>query len=275
MKKIIISLSILSLLINLKAQDSLLVTKNGSIYMPQKGEIGVGLSAEPFLNYIGNMFNGNTNNSLALNDQELYFRYFIKNDAAIRLNIKIRSSKDVENYYVLDDAAKALDPLSLRQVDDRLTTIDNLYHFSLGYERFKGIKRLRGFYGADLGYSYQKRREKYEYGNQMNQVNPTPTTNWGKLSSRILENNGGQQNVISIGVFAGVEYFFLPKFCIGTELGLIYGKSWESQSYSKGEEMVVSQHVYYDRALSPGNSGFNLTTSFPYSYGNLYLMFHF
>ena len=80
---------------------------------------------------------------------------------------------------------------------------------------------------------------------------------------------------LSLGAFTGVEYYFAPKMCIGTELGLLYGYSWGSQSYTKGEKMVVSQHVIYNKALSPGNSGYNIKTSFPYTYGSIYLMFHF
>lgn len=275
MKKIIITFTIFILGLTAIAQDTLLVNKHGSIILPQKGDLGIGISANPFLSYFGNMFNGNTNNSLNLNDQLLYFRYFLSSDAALRLTIRINTLINANNYYVTDDAARALDPLSLQQVNDRLTTNNSIYQIRFGYEKFRGQKRLRGFYGADLGYSFQNDMGKYQYGNQMNELNPRPTTNWGNLPSRTLEFNNGATNIISLGIFTGAEYYLLPKISLGMELGLIFGKSWESQSYTKGEKMVQSLLTNYDLALSPGNSSTNISTSFPYSYGNLYLVFHF
>jgi hypothetical protein len=67
----------------------------------------------------------------------------------------------------------------------------------------------------------------------------------------------------------------MPKISLGAELGVIFGTSWNSQSYSKGERMVLSLHTNYEQALSPGNNSTSVTTAFPYSYGNLYLIFHF
>ncbi len=257
------------------AQDSLLVNKHGNIILPQKGEIGIGLSADPFFYYIGNMFNGNIDNSLDLSDQTVYFRYFLNSDAALRIALTVNTTNKVANYYVIDDAARLSNPLSQQQVEDRETTMSHFYQGRVGYEGFRGYKRLRGFYGADLGYSYKKSSIKREYGNQMNTQNPSPTTNWGNLSDRPLEMNDGAVMTISLGAFTGIEYYFAPKMCIGTELGLTYGHSWGTQSYTKGENMVLSQHVAYNQASSPGNSGNNINTTFPYYYGSLYLMFHF
>jgi hypothetical protein len=275
MKKSIIAFSIFFLGLIVSAQDSLLVNKNGNIILPQKGEIGIGLSADPFFYYIGNMFNGTTDNSLDLSDQTFYFRYFLEKNAALRIAFTVNTSNEVSNYYVIDDAARLSNPLSQQQVEDRETSMSHFYQGRVGYERFRGYKRLQGFYGADLGFSYQKSSLKREYGNQMTAQNPSPTTNWGNLSDRPLEMNDGAVMAFSLGAFTGVEYYFAPKMCIGTELGLIYGYSWGSQSYTKGEEMVLSKHVTYEQATSPGNSGYSINTAFPYTYGSLYLMFHF
>jgi hypothetical protein len=275
MKKIIISFTILVLGLNVIAQDSVLVNKHGRIILPQKGDIAIGLSADPFLYYVGNMFNGNTNNSLNLGDQNLYFRYFLSDNQAIRVTIRVNSSKNTYNYYVTDDAARAIDPLSRQQVEDRQTSFDNNYGIRIGYQKFRGYNRLRGFYGADLGFAYYKTNYTREYGNQMNQLNPSPTTHWGNLSSRTLESNDGATESLSLGIFGGAEYYIMPKICIGAELGIQYGKMWESQGNLKGEEMNLTQLVKYDRAVTPGDRSSNLYTTFPYSYGSLYLMVHF
>lgn len=282
MKKSIIIFSIFLLGSTLLAQDSLsvkqdslFVNKHGNIILPQKGDIGIGISADPFLYYFGNMFNGTSDNYLDLGDQTFYFRYNLSGKEALRVAFSVNTSNDVANFYVIDDAARLSNPLSNQQVQDRETNSGHFYQGRVGYERFRGYKRLRGFYGADLGYSYQKSNVKREYGNQMNTLNPSPTTHWGNLSDRPLETNYGSINTISVGVFTGVEYYFAPKICVGTELGLLYGQSWGSQSNTTGEKMVLSQYVPYSRALSPGNSGYSIRTSFPYAYGSLYFMFHF
>jgi len=275
MKKILTVIALTIFGFGAIAQDSLLVSKSGSEILPKKGDIGVGISADPFFQYVGNMFNGNTNNSLNLNDNTLYFRYFIKDDAAVRVALRINSSKDLQNYYVIDDAAKALDPLSLKEVEDRRTSTNNSYELRIGYQQFRGYKRLRGFYGADLGFAYYKSKEKYEYGNTMSELNPSPTTNWGSLSDRTLENNYGAVKRISLGIFTGAEYYIMPKICLGAEFGLHYGMTWEGQSSRNGEKMVVSQLVNYDKTTSGSSKSSNLATDFPYGYGTLYFMFHF
>ena len=282
MKKSIIIFSIFFLGSNLLAQDSLFVkqdslfvNKHGNIMLPQKGDIGIGISADPFLYYFGNMFNGTSSNNLNLSNQTFYFRYNLSSNEALRIAFSVNTSNNVANFYVIDDAARLSNPLSNQQVQDRETTASHFYQGRVGYERFRGYKRLRGFYGADLGYSYQKSNVKREYGNQMNTLNPSPTTHWGNLSDRPLENNNGSINTISVGVFTGIEYYFAPKICVGTELGLLYGQSWGSQSYTKNEKMVLTQYTIYNTALSPGNSGYSIKTAFPYAYGSLYFMFHF
>ena len=91
---------------------------------------------------------------------------------ALRFTFSINTSNNVANFYVIDDAARLSNPLSNQQVQDRETTASHLYQGRVGYERFRGYKRLIGFYGADLGYSYQRSSIKREYGNQMNILIP-------------------------------------------------------------------------------------------------------
>src|SRR5690554_8175712 len=64
-------------------------TTQGSKYFPKAGDFGIGIDASPFLNYLGNAFNGSSNNQLKLGDNTLYFRYFLSDDAALRLALQI------------------------------------------------------------------------------------------------------------------------------------------------------------------------------------------
>ena len=277
MKKSIIVLALAVLGFSASAQDSLVVNKSGVPVLPKKGDIGIGIDADPFFQYVGNMFNSTTNNSLDLKkDNTLYFRYFLKDDAAVRVALRIASTSHVEKYYVTDDAATVLDPLSKREVEDRSTVKNNAYQLRIGYQQFRGYKRLKGFYGADLGFGYENGNVKYEYGNKMNELNPAPST---KLpvnpSDRILEIKNGASKSITLGVFAGAEYYFMPKVCIGLELGLTYGSKWQAQSYQENEHMVVSVNETYKQTTDAGGMHRILETQYPYSYGNMYFMIHF
>lgn len=250
-------------------------SNNGKQYLPQAGDIGVGIDGTPIFNYVGNMFNGTTNNSLNLGGNTLYFRYFLADDAAVRFVVSINSNGATDRYYVIDDAAFMLDPLSNKQIEDRYTYKQHSYNMSVGYQKFRGTKRLRGFYGADLGVGFYKYTDKYEYGNLMTVANTSPTTHWGNLGVRTLENKGATSINVHLGAFTGAEYYIMPKFCIGAEMGFVYGYQFEGQSYRTQERMVLTQYVEEEIALSPGETDWSAYTNFPYMYGNLYFMFHF
>ena len=273
MKKINISLLICFFAVSAFAQNE--EPKEEKKYFPEAGNIGIGIDGGPVFNYLGNMFNGTEDNTLNLNSNMLYVRYFIADNAAIRGVLRINNATTVNRFYVRDDAAFFADPLSQKQLEDVMTLKNRDMMFRIGYQGFRGYKRLLGFYGADLGFRYQKTKTINEYGNQMTELNPTPTTNWGNLSPRTLEQNNGSQKSIFAGVFTGAEYYFLPKMCIGAEFGLSYGTTFESQSSAKQERMVGSIHVEEDIAVDPGSRWSATNTEFPYTYGSFYFMFHF
>lgn len=273
MKKTIIALTIVFWGLNAIAQDSLVSNKSNK-YLPKAGAIAVGFDGDPIFTYVGNMFNGTQNNSLNLGDNTLYFRYYLTDDAAIRVKVRIRSTNEVDKYYVQDDAAVFADPLSRAKVEDRYKYTVNSHDLTLGYQMFRSYNRLRGFYGADLGFGISKVNEKFEYGNKMNELNPTPTSTWGG-AVRTLENYNGTTKSIFAGIFAGAEYYFMPQVCIGAEFGLEYGKSFTGQSHRVQERMVVSQHVEEKIETNAGASYRNLGTTFPYTFGSFYFMIHF
>lgn len=244
-------------------------------YLPEAGDIAIGIEATPFFNYIGNMFNGTEDNSLNLNDNTLYFRYYLTKDAAVRFAFQISSDGGNSEYYVRDDAAFFADPLSQDKVIDKYSYTDNYYHLRLGYQMFRNYKRFRGYFGGDLGYQYNKYKESYEYGNNMTELNPSPTNAWGFGTPRRLEDNYGLEQGIGAGAFVGIEYYFLPKVCIGGEFGLSYYYYFEGQSYSTQERMVITQYVVDEIPSDPGDSNWSLQTNFPYYFGNLYFMINF
>lgn len=259
--------------VTLFAQDN--NTNQEKIYTPQTGDIAIGIDGTPIFDYLGNSFNGNPANGLLVGDQKLYFRYFLTDNSAARITLKIANRTNTNRFYVKDDAAVAADPNSNKQVEDIEKVRVRDFELRAGYQQFRGYKRLIGFYGADIGYRYEKNSKSYTYGNEMTVLNPTPTTQWGNLGVRRLEDIGGAVNSFFAGIFTGAEYYLLPKMCVGAEFGLSYGASVEKQSYVKQETMVLTQHVEEEVAAKPGDSRRFTVTEFPYTFGNFYFVVHF
>lgn len=280
MKKINILLAFCLLLaVSLTAQDefSSVDTEKTKQYFPQQGDFGIGIDGKPIFDFIGNMFNGTNNNRLDLGDNTLYFRYFLTDNTAVRLSFSLYQSYDKEKYYVRDDAAWALDENSKKQLEDMRITNYQDFKVKAGYQYFKDFRRLRGFFGADLGYGRSNEKYDYSYGNVMSYINQSPSTAFGgpDVNSRYIEYYEGAVNSVFAGLFTGAEYYFMPKMCIGAEFGVSYGAHFYGQTYYKYETMVNDLKVEYDKAVYPRSNAFSTSTTFPYTYGSFYFMIHF
>lgn len=260
------------------------VSKSGVPILPSAGDIAIGADALPYLNYIGNMFNGHAGNGLVLPAKNnIYLRYHISDNSAIRAILTINKTVAYNSVYVADDAARFANPLSQALVEDKMTTSINGYGINIAYQLNRGYGRLRGFYGAQINYGFARTVQNFAYGNNITVANPQPTsTNFiGNLNfkpntlERDLEIDGGIAQNAGLGIVAGVEYYFLPKICIGGEIALGYNYNWGSQSNKQTEELIGSTVEKMDKPNAPGNSAHVLGTIRPANYGGLYLMFHF
>ncbi|HEX3007437.1 MAG TPA: hypothetical protein VHO90_07455, partial [Bacteroidales bacterium] len=189
----------------------------------------------------------------------------------------INNYSSLEKYYVGDDAALYKDPLSNAQTEDSYKENFTGYNFDLAYLMFRGYGRLRGFYGAQVGFGLTRYHEYYTYGNPFSTNNTAPTTHWGNKTSRLLESDNGMYYNLGVGALAGVEYYILPKICIGGEISLSLNHGWRTQGNSTYERMNNSVVEEYEIAEYPkGRTNTSLSTNRPVNYGgNLYLMFHF
>jgi hypothetical protein len=280
MKKTIFTIALaLAAFAPLAAQESgdVLVGKKGTPILPVAGDIAIGVEATPYLNYLGNMFNNTSNNSLSLGSNTLYSRYFIADDAAIRIALKIKNTTDINRYYVRDDARIMQDPLSNAQAEDVYTNKNREYTLAIGYQKFRGYGRLRGFYGAQVFAGLAKNSYEYSYGNPITALNTAPTTHWSTGTERTLNGDNGLSTTLGIGGLAGVEYYFAPKICIGGELNLNYSYSKTGQGDSTTEKWIGTNVVEQTTPSSPGDTKTSLSTSRPGTFvsGQIYLMFHF
>ncbi len=271
------------------AQDEPMTNKNGQAIMPVAGDIGLGFNAVPLLNFVGNSFNGNTNNTYAgsnrfvsnFNDNAIFGKYMIADDAAIRMHLRIAGTRASLNNSVFDDTRNSPDSL----VSDKLVINNSLYILGSGYEMRRGKGRVRGIFGAEafVGYGRPDQR-RYSYGNAFGLLNPAPTsTDWdaqGGVNSeaataeRMVSRLGGSQFTVGVRPFIGIEYFFAPRISIGSEFGwgISYNRfgrannTYEAFESSTGNVINRTEKSDVSHVTAVDTDNFN---------GALFLMFYF
>jgi hypothetical protein len=234
MKNILISLILLFVFtIMLSAQDSIqkedsqvLVNKKGKVILPQKGDWAVGIDAASFINFIGGIFsNGSESPSLAFKDgMAFYGKYFLKDKLALRMGIG-------GNYRCSDYAIKDTSVIQSFTMYESHTSSYNVF-LSGGIEKRFGKKRLQYYIGGNLEMELYHVKENRKY---IIPINYAPRTYYRK-------NDYGLNMRLGLNVFAGVEYFVLPKLSIGGELG--WGISYNHPF--KGHEHVEFWDIHYD-----------------------------
>lgn len=305
MKKIIILSNILVfLLVQIKSQDSIsnsdnfqIESKNSIPILPVKGEFSIGLSMTPLLNYFGNFFNGNTNNSVsaqfmnspfsntsiyqnaqAPTSSQIFGKYFLSNKSALRIGLEYTGINHFEKAYVQNDAAALSDPLRNILSEDMVQSRGSTIIMYGGYEQRRGNSRIQGYYGLNAFYLRQNFNESYYYSNPISALNPNPTSNdWGNNlltnDSRKTAHYHGLVNGFGIGGFVGIECFIFPKISIGTEIGYNYIYSKQNQSRYQYERWNVSEVETKTIIESPGFTSNTWSTKNPSA--NFFLLFYF
>jgi hypothetical protein len=268
------------------------LTKSGYKFLPEKGDYALGIDATPFLEYIGNAFNGTLNQDgpgfqgvNAFGDITIYGKYFLEANRAVRAKLLINTGTETYKETVRDDYAYYQQPGYNGQtvVDTRKVTGTNIGLIA-GYEFRRGYRRLQGFYGGEVGVQYNTRGTNvYEYANPITADNTNPST--GFLANEIdpvtgfmvrtTEINPRNQLGVIVGGFVGVEYFILPKLSIGGEFNLQFS------GYNQGQTEITRETWNADlgrvvetttREMDGRASGFRLETL---PQGSLFMMFYF
>lgn len=271
-------------------KDQALYGKKGQYLLPKAGDISIGANALPYFKYLGNIFGKTTPNTLGVGEHDIFGRYFLTDNTAVRVDIHINQRTITENHYVADDAKRMADPASQAELIDKEISSGNEMAIDLGYQMFRGYGRLRGFYGGGVGFGLTKSSMQYFYGNNITEVNQKPTifnSNLWSGINRPIEENGKSAKFLRLGAFAGVEYYFAPKICIGAEARLYYAFSWSSQGSvtyetwgGEGVEKInkteaAPSHSSGFQTGGLGKSG-NLGGTFDLnSLGSIYIMFTF
>jgi hypothetical protein len=188
-----------------------------SAYKPTEGTIATEVSLNGGLN------NANFN----LNNSAVKFRYFFKEDMALRVGLGINSNKttDVNNS----------NPANVRT--EIITSSNNLV--KLGVEKhFAGSERLSTYAGADLLVGFSS--SKYDY-----------TENNYSYTESNYTGNGG--SAFGLGLFTGADYYIAKKVFLGVEAGLNFLSG-------KGKDNKITETGSADVTVSGGkNSGLSTT----------------
>lgn len=291
MKKLIVSVCLLMSALVLSAQeetvsqrpDNASVTnKFGHQILPVSGDYALGIDATPFFKYLGNMFNGNTGNGSPSFDgfaSQIYGKYFLTDQTAVRARLSFDIGSDRLSHTVAQDP---IDPLNPNKTTvDYFTTGVSKANLSLGYEFRRGYRRLQGFYGAEVGLGFSSTTKKYSYGNVMTAANQTPTS-WNfesnttsNTATRVLKSSDGTILNAGLNCFVGVEYFVAPKLSIGGELQLgAYGQisTLGSTKYEQYNANTGNVENYTHRLNKGADNNIHFKTL---ATGSLFVMFHF
>jgi len=277
------------------AQD--LTSKKGEAFLPEAGDWSIGIDATPVLNYVGNMFNGNTFNSAPtwnfLNtNQTIIGKMYSTETMAYRGILRIGFTSNKTAMKVNDDANTTVPtfPAINEPAEDVMKMSSHFIGLGAGMEMRRGKTRLQGFYGADAMIWLSGSKSSYEYANAFSSTNPNPSTSdfgtgnttpggaivWG---GREIEGKSGSMFGIGVRGFIGAEYFIIPKLSIGGEFGWGVGftttgegtQTWEAAGPSNAGGQT-------DYITSGKSSSLMLDTdrnAFGTGNGSLRLNFHF
>lgn len=275
--------------------------KRKKVELPQAGDFGLGIDVIPMFSYIGNFFNGTTNNKFnsfggepvigfkePINSPTVSImgKYMITENWAARANVGMLFTHKSDRSYSIDDAALVENPLSQAKVIDEAITNNTGASFSVGAEYRRGYRRIQGFVGGNLIYAFSKYDKHYTYGNALTNVNQMPSrieaaekvqnapSYWTQAYLLDYYNDGSAQYV-GIGAHIGVEIFLASHFSLGGEVSINAIWQWGPEVYQKSEgfNMLTNSVEEYTELISPGSRNFSFGTE--NLGGKLYLMFYF
>jgi hypothetical protein len=258
MRKIILTLLCISVIEFSDAQE--LLSKKGLPILPEAKDWSLGFDAVFLLNYLGNMFNNNTNNTaLAKYQVNQAIVGKIMKDAstayvmAVRIgNVSVKTTAPIK-----DETSNPAAPAQPNYMNDTKTNTRTNINLAAGMQKYRGKGRLKGVYGAGLGLMLGNDnflgtggKDTYTYSNEISTTYATAatsaSTDFGNgvdgisnisqaNSSRAIEVKTGSVFGIGMRGWLGIEYFFAPKISLGAQYGWAIYSLWTGEG-SRTEE---------------------------------------
>jgi hypothetical protein len=230
------------------AQDAsdtpVLKNKKGEAYLPVTDEWALGISANPFLGYLGNFLNGTLNQgspsfTYATNPANyiaIFGKKMIDEHTAYRVRFNVTVRNTINKAVVTQNQVNANPNFPAFAEDWQKVQTTSLV-IAPGYEKRRGTTRLQGVYGGELVIGMNVNHVQYQYGNPITSDFTTPTTTnfvgqgFGNNilggGTRVTDDKQGMNFLVGARGFIGVEYFFVPKISIGGEFGYMF--AWQTQ----------------------------------------------
>lgn len=270
-----------------------------SAWLPSAGEFSIGFGLDPLSTWVGQLFNGATSNTLDKFHGDpmtgtptigIMGSYQLSSQLGVKANIGFHNGRMDTLKYVLDDAALFANPLSEAKVTDRMVAYSKVMSFAIGADyRIGGKHAVQAVLGAGLIYTRQSEAYKFSYGNTITEANQTPTTtvfNGPKNTTpdahlgfmpgaRLLERT---KAINTFGLYGsvGVEWFFVPKVCLGANVNIQLTNEREARGYDTWEGWNVSTQKHEEAHTDLGERKVSNTTFATSHLGsNLYISFYF
>lgn len=218
------------------SEPIVLKSKKGINILPEAKEWALGISANPFLDYGGNLLNGTSYNDPPeftyvdnpTDNIAIFGKYMVNANTAYRVRFNVTINADVDKAVVTQNEV-APDLLFPKFTEDWRRTNSQTIVLAAGYEKRRGKGRVQGVYGGELVLGYNGTKQVYEYGNSISQdFNAPITNNFGNniisgsssaASQRKVDEKFGTSIYVGARGFIGVEYFIGPKISLGAEFG--------------------------------------------------------
>ena len=265
--------------------------KDVSEYLPEAGDFAVSVSANPFINFVGNMFNNSTTNGMNSFGGDPYYnystttpaisisgKYMFTDELGLRVNLGWIHNSNTNNYYVQDDAEMTVNPLSEKKLIDTWKEATSGGSFSAAMEYRIGKRRVQGVFSAGLLYAFSYKSDKYSFGNAITEINQNPSisrelaadsnpevtnTPDGFSSMRYLKKfNDTPSNYAGLILSAGIEWFVAPKISIGGEVNISAVWNWTKATYytAEGFNTLSGAVEEWTELLIPSSHGFSFGT---------------
>ncbi|MBK7817247.1 MAG: hypothetical protein KBG47_02165 [Bacteroidia bacterium] len=175
------SLTLLALALGIStsfAQE--LKSKKEEMILPEAGDWGLAIDANPFLQYAGNFFGKTTTNAAPTfnfftNANTITGRYFTDAQTCYRGSLRIGLGGASERNMVADvlkmNAAATSTatgwPAASAMVENVWKQSNTTVGLAAGMEMRKGKTRLQGYYGGEVGIYMNMMKDKFTYGNAL------------------------------------------------------------------------------------------------------------
>jgi hypothetical protein len=270
------------------AQDGL-TSKKGEAYLPEAGDWALGFDGTPFLNYAGNMFNGNTGNSVNATwvgnnpAMTIVGKMFKDETTAYRAKIRIGFGSTTTNG-IIDTSTTTL----TGEITDEQKSSNFMLTLGGGIEKRRGNTRIQGFYGGEMLISIGSSSTEYTYadassgttagGNLHIGTNFDFGSNNYTATERVVKNAAGGTFQLGLRGFVGVEWFVAPKVSVAAEYGWGLAMKSTGDGEIDTEEYAVPTGATDESLISRkhttgGTSSFGIDTD--NNGGIITIMFHF